>query len=87
MNVATAVAACTKALEQPGVYRATKFLSEELVVKVTRCHKRRVRGRTATSVLTVGKPNYAERQFIRLCKKAGEPLPVRKVQVKIREGY
>lgn len=30
----------------------------------------------------MGAPNFAERRFIRLCFKAGEPLPVRKVQIK-----
>ena len=85
-SVANAVAACTDALG-PGVYRATKFLSEELVVKMTRRHKKRSRGRCHEAVLTIGKPNYAERQFIRACKKAGEPLPVKRVQLKLREGY
>jgi len=33
-------------------------------------------------VLTIGRPNYAEREFIKLCKKAGEPFPVKKMQLK-----
>lgn len=31
--------------------------------------------------LTIGKPNYAEREFIKDCKKAGEPFPVERVQL------
>lgn len=33
-------------------------------------------------VLTHGRPNYAQRQFIRRCQRAGEPFPVRKVQLR-----
>jgi hypothetical protein len=33
-------------------------------------------------VFTIGKPNYEEREFIKKCKKAGEPFPVKKIQVK-----
>lgn len=33
-------------------------------------------------VLKIGKPNYLERDFVKMCKKAGEPLPVKKVQIK-----
>ena len=87
MNAATAAMQCVAALAAPGTYRATKFLSEDFVVKVTRIHKKGRWERSRSFVLTVGKPNYAERQFLRKCKKAGEPIPVRRVQLKIKEGY
>jgi hypothetical protein len=32
-------------------------------------------------VVTIGKPNYAERKFIELAKKAGEPFPIKKIQL------
>jgi hypothetical protein len=65
-------------------YKATKFLSERLVVKATR---RRYGGKIVKNgsvdiVLTIGRPNYEEREFVKKCKKAGEPLPVKKVQLK-----
>ena len=66
----------------PNVYRATKFLGPQLVIRATRPHKYDRRNRSNTVVLTVGKPNAREREFIRRCKKAGEPLPVKKILLK-----
>ena len=64
---------------------ATKYLSDKLVVRATR----RLYGKTYRPskgqleiLLTEGRPNYRERDFIRRCKTAGEPFPVRKVQLK-----
>lgn len=67
-----------------GAYKATKYLSDKLTIKATR---KRYKGRIYKSenvdmVFTVGKPNYLEREFIKDCKKAGEPFPVKKVQLK-----
>ncbi len=71
----------------PGVYRATKFLGPDLVVRATRPHKYDRRNRSNTVIVTVGKPNYREREFIKACKKAGEPLPVKKIQIKRPKGW
>lgn len=65
--------------------RATKFLSEKLVVKATRKLFQGKVDRRSSSVdivLTVGPPNYAEREFIKRCKTVGEPFPVKKIQIK-----
>lgn len=62
--------------------KATKFLNASTTVKATRLHKPRKNGRGHTIVVTFGAPNYAEREFIKACKKAGEPLPVKRVQLK-----
>lgn len=75
------VAVCEACLNL-GAKKATVFLSRTLVVKATRRLKPYKRARTTELVLTIGAPNYAERQFIRACDKAGEPFPVRKVQLK-----
>lgn len=64
------------------VYRATRYIADDLTVKVTRRHRPRARARQEEFVVTFGKPNYAERAFIRKCKLAGEPFPVRKIQLK-----
>jgi len=61
---------------------ATKYLSPVLVVKATRHGKPCKNERSTSMVVTVGKPNYAEREFIKKCKKAGEPFPVKKIQLK-----
>jgi len=64
-----------------GYYRATKFVSDEFTVKATRQFKPDKRDRQESFIVTVGKPNYKERKFIALCKKAGETFPVRKIQL------
>lgn len=81
MNVRAAVSDCVLALMAPDIYRATKFLSSVMVVKATRPHRFDRRSRGQTVVVTVGKPNYRERKFLKTCKKAGEPLPVKKIQL------
>lgn len=32
--------------------------------------------------LTIGPPNYLEREFVKTCRKVGEPFPVKKIQLK-----
>ena len=64
-----------------GVRRATVYLSSDLVVKFSRLRPRSLRDRSETLVFTVGKPNYRERLFVKMCVKAGEPFPVKKVQL------
>ena len=75
-RVVTAVAEC------PDLKKATLYLNETTVVKATRVYKFDGRKRTDSVCVTFGKPNYAERKFIRLCGKAGQPLPIRKLQLK-----
>lgn len=68
-----------------GGKKATKYFSEREVLKGTRVTYKRGgnRKRSRTELLfTIGAPNYAERQFIKKCKKAGEPFPVKKLQIK-----
>lgn len=67
-----------------GARKATKYLSERDVIKVSYHGKRDARSRTHHVVLTVGAPNYAERKFIKALKKSGEPFPVKKIQLKFQ---
>ena len=62
--------------------KAFIVLSPDMVVTAARRHPPRRNARSTTVVLTVGKPNYAVRKFIRMCRAAGEPFPVRKIQLK-----
>jgi hypothetical protein len=71
-----------KALENPDVRRATIFVSPKLTAKATRQRKYDRRAKAETFLVTVGVPNYLERAFIKLLKKAKEPFPVKKVQIK-----
>lgn len=69
-------------LLESSAIKATKYLSEKLTVKGTFRGRVTARARTAEILFTVGAPNYAEREFIKQCRKAGEPFPVKKVQLK-----
>jgi phage baseplate assembly protein W len=64
------------------VRRATLYVSPKMVVKATRRHKPRVRAGTVELVVTIGRPNYAEREFIKAAVKAGERFPIEKVQLR-----
>lgn len=80
---AICVANLFMSLVNPEVRKATAYLSDKLVVKMTRQRRFKARDRSHTLVLTYGKPNYLEREFIKQCKKAGVPFPIRKVQLKM----
>ena len=69
-------------LEDYLIRKATRFISPKLVVRAVRQHKPRRDDIRTTLVLTFGKPNFREREFIRACIKAKEPFPVKKMQVK-----
>jgi hypothetical protein len=81
-NVFSVLADC---ILSGGAYKAVKYINEKLTVKATR---KRFKGKIPKNerrieiLFTVGQPNYEERNFIMECKKAGEPFPVKKIQVK-----
>lgn len=81
-KISGAAEAIVSALIVTNMRKATKFIGPNLVVKLTRRHKPTRGERSATFLLTIGKPNHDERKFIKDCRKAGEPLPVRKVRMK-----
>lgn len=64
------------------IKQATRYYDEKFVIKATSHGKPDARDRGRTIVVTFGKPNYAERKFIKVLKTAHELFPVRKVQVK-----
>jgi len=60
-----------EALVRNKARKATKFLSEREVIRATRtCYQGRLPRKTSNLevILTHGRPNYEERQFIRKCK-------------------
>jgi hypothetical protein len=75
-----------KAIIDGRAKKATKYLSPTMVVKATYQGKRNDRARAHTVVFTVGAPNYAEREFIKQAKQAGESFPVRKIQLKFEKA-
>ena len=70
-------------LTETGAVKATKFISEKEIIRAvrTRFQNKFSRGNLEIT-LTIGKPNYLEREFIKVCKKAAEPFPVKKIQLK-----
>lgn len=78
----TSIAKVTEAVLGLGCRKATVYLGSRLVVKATALHKQRKNARSTTILVTAGQPNTTERKFIAMCFKAGESLPVRKVQLK-----
>ena len=65
-----------------GSKRAIKYVSPSLTIKATRQHKYRSGERASTVIVTIGRPNYAEREFIKTAKKAGEPFPIKRIQLR-----
>lgn len=61
--------------------RATAYETENHVIKLTRQRPHDARSRSHTYLLTFGKPNYEQSQFIKACKKAGEKFPIAKLQL------
>lgn len=68
------------------VKTATKYLAPNLVVKATRQHKFDPRDRSHTYVVTIGRPNYLEKRFVKKLIAACEPFPVKKLQFKLEKG-
>ena len=73
-----------KALILTTAIKATKYINPKFVIKA----KRKVfNGKISKLgnieiILTIGKPNFNERQFIKQAIKAGEPFPIKKIQLK-----
>ena len=79
----TALLRTVAALQDPTVRKATCYLGPKETLKVTRQSLLlRRKAMQETYIVTYGRPNYEERQFIKNCLAAGEPFPVKKVQLK-----
>lgn len=80
-----AVGKVLEALTTNNAYKAAYYLSDKLVVRMSR---KLYRGKLPSKIsneeviLVIGRPNYEQREFIKLCKKAGESFPVKKIQLK-----
>ena len=64
------------------VRQAVKYLSPSLVVTATRRHRPRRHARTIEVVVTVGAPNVRARAFIADARAAGEPFPIKNIQLR-----
>jgi len=77
-----------KAIIEGGAMKATKYISPNETAKATRRTYKERQGKNAPIeiLFTIGAPNYEEREFIKKLKKAGEPFPVKKIQMKFKTG-
>lgn len=74
-------------VHDPEVYYAIKYISPTYVARATRrrfraYNKKQRKDQAIEMVVHVGRPNYKERDFIKDAKKAGEPFPIKRVQVR-----
>lgn len=75
-------------INKPTVIKATKYIGPKEIVRAVRQTYKKFKPRKGENIqitLTIGKPNYAEREFIKLCQKVKEPFPVAGVQLKFRK--
>ena len=79
MRTATAIAKCVGFVLNAGYKRATAYMSKDHTIKAT---ARGYSHRQCEAVVTIGKPNFMEREFIRDCVEAGVKFPLRKIQLK-----
>ena len=66
--------------------KVTAYLTPKLTVKASRLTfdgKVDQRSARADVRLTLGVPNHSERAFIKSCVAAGEPFPVKKMQIRM----
>lgn len=71
---------CSALGDTPGAKTAIKIIDEKTIVKATYRFKPKIRSRRKEMVVTFGEPDYRTAEFIKQCKKAGEPFPVKKIQ-------
>ena len=72
-------------LEIRNVHCAVKYFSEKEVISATRrIYNGKIdrRDKSVEILVKIGKPNYIQCEFIKKCKKVGEPFPVKKIQIK-----
>lgn len=73
-------------LVKTGARSATYYDSPKMTVRVSRKVYRKTgryqRGADLALVLSIGSPNHQARQFIKRCKKAGQPFPIGKIQLR-----
>lgn len=86
MKQMLAIAPVLSKVVYPCLYRvrsAVAYINKDFTVKATRRFKPNQREQRIEIVLTIGAPNYEQRKFIKLCKQAGEKLPLKKIQYKV----
>lgn len=78
----TSITKAVESLLETGARQATVYQHPKLSIKATLRFRPDARNKRTDIVLTVGSPNYEGRAFVKKLVAAGEPFPVRKVQLK-----
>lgn len=82
---AKVIGAVVRTLLEQGAIKVTAYLSPILTVKASRVmYGNKIDGRDSRADVrvTLGKPNYAERKFIKAALAANEPFPIKKYQIR-----
>lgn len=75
-------------LEDLHIKKVSNFIAPNLVLSILaetfRDEKKKKKrlGGSNKFIVKFGRPNYKEREFIKACKKANEPFPIKKLQIK-----
>lgn len=74
-----------EAITSGEVIKATEYISPKFIVRATRklFGKKIAKQHNIEITLTIGRPNYVEREFIKECQQVSEPFPIKKVQLKM----
>jgi hypothetical protein len=64
------------------VKTATMYCGEKMTIKATRRGIPSKKDTRTEVLVTIGKPNYKEREFIKKAKKEGTTFPIKKLQLK-----
>lgn len=70
------------ALASSDAKSVVKVIDDKTVVKATWRFKPDGRNKREEMVVTIGAPDYRIASFIKKCRKAGEPFPIKKLQYK-----
>ena len=85
-KIKNAVAKIVEGVVNYNAWKAAIYLSDTLVVRVSqKIYRGRLpaKNQSVELILVIGRPNYEQREFIKQCKKAGEPFPVKRIQFKL----
>jgi hypothetical protein len=75
------IATVIEAVMLSDVKKATKYIAPDFVISATR--RKYSSTRHTEVLLTMGRPNFAQRKFIKVALKAKEPFPIKKIQIKV----
>jgi len=77
-----------RALLEADAWKAVLYLSPTEVARATRRYyasNRKPDAKRVEVLVSIGRPNFLEREFVRDCQKAGETFPIAKIQLKFRK--